>query len=195
MTGAGRSLLLPFAKTRAHVVDSCTFNFCRVNRFAFREEPAMSEAAVASRQVEGRTVPVAGSWAVDPAHSSFEFIARHMMAKVRGRFTKFTAAVVIAEEPEQSSVEVELDVNSVTTRDDRRDGHLTIIGETRPVTWDVEFHGATQDPWGGQRAAFSASTEVNRDEWGLSWNAPLETGGFLLSKNVRLEVDVELVKQ
>jgi polyisoprenoid-binding protein YceI len=154
-----------------------------------------------------------------------------MMAKVRGRFTKFTAAVVIAEEPEQSSVEVELDVNSVTTRDDRRDGHLrspdffevekyptisfrsialrpgkddnrweldgdlTIIGETRPVTWDVEFHGATQDPWGGQRAAFSASTEVNRDEWGLSWNAPLETGGFLLSKNVRLEVDVELVKQ
>src|SRR6266498_3861494 len=195
MTGAGRILLLPFAKTRAYVVDSCTFNFCRVNRFAFREEPAMSEAAVASRQVEGRTVPVAGSWAVDPAHSSFEFIARHMMAKVRGRFTKFTAAVVIAEEPEQSSVEVELDVNSVTTRDDRRDGDLTIIGETRPVTWDVEFHGATQDPWGGQRAAFSASTEVNRDEWGLSWNAPLETGGFLLSKNVRLEVDVELVKQ
>src|SRR6266516_1072194 len=198
MTGAGRSLLLPFAKTRAHVVDSCTFNFCRVNRFAFREEPAMSEAAVASRQVEGRTVPVAGSWAVDPA---------------------------------QSSVEFELDVNSVTTRDDRRDGHLrspdffevekyptisfrsialrpgkddnrweldgdlTIIGETRPVTWDVEFHGATQDPWGGTRAAFSATTEVNRDDWGLSWNAPLETGGFLLSKNIRLEVDVELVKQ
>src|SRR6266545_2264112 len=212
MTGAGRSLLLPFAKTRAHVVDSCTFNFCRVNRFAFREEPAMSEAAVASRQVEGRTVPVAGSWAVDPAHSSFEFIARHMMAKVRGRFTKFTAAVVIAEEPEQSSVEVELDVNSVTTRDDRRDGHLrspdffevekypTISFRSialRPGKDDNrwELDGDTQDPWGGQRAAFSASTEVNRDEWGLSWNAPLETGGFLLSKNVRLEVDVELVKQ
>jgi polyisoprenoid-binding protein YceI len=50
-------------------------------------------AAAASRQVGGRTVPVAGSWAVDPAHSSFEFIARHMMAKVRGRFTEFTANV------------------------------------------------------------------------------------------------------
>lgn len=191
----------------------------------------MTEATVAARQVQGRTVPVAGTWAVDPAHSSFEFIARHMMAKVRGRFTEFTATVEIAEDPTQSSVEIELDVNSVTTRDDRRDAHLrspdffevekypkisfrsiavrpaedenrwqldgdlTIIGVTRPVTWEVEFHGATQDPWGGQRAAFSAGTEVNREDWGLSWNAPLETGGFLLSKSARLEVDVELMKQ
>jgi polyisoprenoid-binding protein YceI len=191
----------------------------------------MTEAAVAARQVEGRTVPAAGTWAIDPAHSSFEFIARHMMAKVRGRFAKFTAAVNIAEQPEESSVDVELDVDSVTTRDDRRDSHLrspdffevekyptisfhsialrpgkednrweldgelTITGETRAVTWDLEFHGATQDPWGGQRAAFSAWTEVNREDWGLTWNAPLETGGFLLSKNVRLEVDVELIKQ
>jgi polyisoprenoid-binding protein YceI len=191
----------------------------------------MSEAAVAARQVEGRTVPVAGTWIPDPAHSSFEFVARHLMAKVRGRFPDFTATVEIAERPEDSSAQVELDAKSVTTRDERRDGHLqsadffhveqhpkitfqstavrpgpeenrwlldgdlTIIGVTRPVTWDLEFHGATQDPWGGTRAAFSATTEVNRDEWGLSWNAPLETGGFLLSKNIRLEVDVELMKQ
>jgi polyisoprenoid-binding protein YceI len=199
-----------------------------------REELAMTEAAApsaASRQVGGRTVPVAGTWAVDPAHSSFEFVARHMMAKVRGRFTDFTANVVIAEDPEQSSAEVELDVNSVTTRDERRDGHLrspdffdvekypkitfrstalrpgkddntweldgdlTILGVTRPVTWNLEFHGASQDPWGGQRAAFSAETEVNREDWGLTWNAPLETGGFLLSRNAKLEVDVELMKQ
>jgi polyisoprenoid-binding protein YceI len=191
----------------------------------------MSEAAVAARQVEGRTVPAAGTWVPDPAHSSFEFVARHMMAKVRGRFTEFTATVNIAERPEDSSVQAELDVNSVTTRDDRRDGHLrspdffdvekypkitfrstavrpgeeenqwqldgelTIIGETRPVTWNVEFHGATQDPWGGTRAALSATTEVDRTDWGLSWNSPLETGGFLLSDRVRLEVDVELMKQ
>jgi polyisoprenoid-binding protein YceI len=191
----------------------------------------MTEAAVAARQVGGRTVPVAGTWVPDPTHSSFEFVARHLMAKLRGRFTEFTATVQIAEQPEQSAVQAELDVNSVTTRDDRRDGHLrspdffdvekhpkitfrstavrpldednrweldgelTILDVTRPVTWDLEFHGATQDPWGGQRAAFSASTEVNRDDWGLSWNAPLETGGFVLSKNIRLEVDVELMKQ
>jgi len=184
------------------------------------------------RQVGGRTIPIAGTWAADPAHSSFEFIARHLMAKVRGRFTAFTGTVQIVEVPEQSSAEFEIDVDSVSTREERRDGHLrsadffeaekhpkitfrstgvrpgpnhdnhwlldgdmTIIGNTRPVTWDVEFHGATQDPWGGQRAAFSAWTEVDRDDWGLSWNAPLETGGFLLSKNIRLEVDVELIRQ
>ena len=191
----------------------------------------MSEAAVAARQVEGRTVPAPGTWVPDPAHSSFEFVARHMMAKVRGRFTEFTATVNIAERPEDSSVTAEVDTNSVTTRDERRDGHLrspdffdverypkitfrsaavrpgrdenewlldgelTIIGKTRPVTWNLEFHGAGKDPWGGTRAAFSAWTEVDRTDWGLTWNSPLETGGFLLSDRVRLEVDVELVKQ
>jgi polyisoprenoid-binding protein YceI len=194
----------------------------------------MSETAAAAvtRQVGGRTIPVAGTWKADPAHSSFEFVARHMMAKVRGRFTSFDGTVVIAEVPEESSAEFEIQTDSVSTREERRDGHLrspdffdtqthptisfrstgvrpgsahdnhwlldgelTIIGNTHPVTWDVEFHGATQDPWGGQRAAFSAWTQVNRDDWALSWNAPLETGGFLLSKDVRLEVDVELVRQ
>src|SRR6266542_2126675 len=183
MTGAGRSLLLPFAKTRAHVVDSCTFNFCRVNRFAFREEPAMSEAAVASRQVEGRTVPV--ELDVNSVTTRDDRRDGHLRSPDFFEVEKYPT----------------ISFRSIALRpgkDDNRwelDGDLTIIGETRPVTWDVEFHGATQDPWGGQRAAFSASTEVNRDEWGLSWNAPLETGGFLLSKNVRLEVDVELVKQ
>jgi polyisoprenoid-binding protein YceI len=191
----------------------------------------MTEAAVVARQVQGRTVPAAGTWAVDPAHSSFEFVARHLVARVRGRFTEFTATVEIAEDPTRSSVEIELDVSTVTTGDDRRDAHLrspdffdvekypkitfrstavrpladesrwelegelTILGVTRPVTFELEFHGAAQDPWGGLRAGFSAWTEVNREDWGLSWNTPLETGGFLLSKNVRLEVDVELVKQ
>jgi polyisoprenoid-binding protein YceI len=187
--------------------------------------------ATPTREVDGRTIPIAGTWSADPAHSSFEFVARHLMAKVRGRFTSFTGTVRIAEVPEESSAEFELDVDSVSTRDDTRDGHLrspdffyvekypkitflstavrpgsednrwqldgelTIIGSTKPVTWDVEFHGATQDPWGGRRAAFSAWTEVNRDDWGLSWNAPLETGGWLLSKNIRLEVEVELILQ
>jgi polyisoprenoid-binding protein YceI len=191
----------------------------------------MTEAVVAARQVDGRTVPAAGTWEIDPAHSSFEFIARHMMAKVRGRFTEFSGTIQIAEIPEQSSAKIEIDVNSVSTRDDRRDGHLrsgdffevekfptisfastalrpldednrweldgglTIREVTRPVTWQLEFHGADQDPWGGHRAAFSAWIEVDRNQWDLSWNAPLETGGFLLSRNVRLEVDVELVKQ
>jgi polyisoprenoid-binding protein YceI len=75
------------------------------------------------------------------------------------------------------------------------DGELTIKGVTKPVTLDVEFDGLTGDPWGGQRAAFSASTEVDREEWGLNWNVALETGGWLVSKKVKLELDVQLVKQ
>lgn len=75
------------------------------------------------------------------------------------------------------------------------DGELTIKGVTRPVTLDVEFEGLTGDPWGGQRAAFSASTDVDREDWGLNWNVALETGGWLVSKKVKLELEVQLVQQ
>jgi polyisoprenoid-binding protein YceI len=76
------------------------------------------------------------------------------------------------------------------------DGDLTIRGTTRPVTVDLEFLGGAIDPWGNQRIGFSGVVpEVNREDWGLTWNTPLETGGFLLSKSVRLEIEAELVKK
>jgi polyisoprenoid-binding protein YceI len=76
------------------------------------------------------------------------------------------------------------------------DGDLTIKGTTRPVTVEVEFLGAAIDPWGNTRIGFSGVVpEVNREEWGLTWNAPLETGGFLLSRTVRLEIEAELIKK
>ena len=76
------------------------------------------------------------------------------------------------------------------------DGDLTIRGVTRPVTVEVEFLGGGTDPWGNQRIGFSGvAPEVNREDWGLTWNAPLETGGFLLSKSVRLEIEAELVRK
>ena len=74
-------------------------------------------------------------------------------------------------------------------------GDLTVKGVTRPVTLDVEFDGAQPDPWGGQRLGFSASTEINREDWGLTWNVALETGGVLVGKKIRLEFNVEAVKQ
>ena len=70
-------------------------------------------------------------------------------------------------------------------------GDLTIVGVTRPVVLDVEFLGATPDPWGGERAVYSASTEVNREDWGLTWNQALETGGVLVGKKVRIELAIE----
>jgi polyisoprenoid-binding protein YceI len=74
-------------------------------------------------------------------------------------------------------------------------GDLTVKDVTRPVTLDVEFDGASPDPWGGQRLGFTASTEIDRENWGLTWNVALETGGMLVGKKIRLEFNVEAVKQ
>ncbi|HSB86928.1 MAG TPA: YceI family protein [Ilumatobacteraceae bacterium] len=72
---------------------------------------------------------------------------------------------------------------------------LTIKGITRPVDFDLEFEGVGSDPWGGTRAGFSAQADVNRKDWGLEWNMALETGGVLVSDKVKIELEVEAVKQ
>ena len=73
-------------------------------------------------------------------------------------------------------------------------GDLTVRGVTRAVVLDVEFDGAATDPFGNSKIAFSASSQVNREDFGLTWNAPLETGGVLIGPKVRLELSVEAVK-
>jgi polyisoprenoid-binding protein YceI len=77
----------------------------------------------------------------------------------------------------------------------RLEGDLTVHGVTRPVTLDVEYLGWTSDPWGGRRAGFSATTEVDREDFGLTWNVALETGGVLVGKKTKLELEIEAVKQ
>ena len=170
-----------------------------------------------------------GRWSVDPAHTKVGFVARHMMVtKVRGSFTDYSADIIVADDPLQSTINVEVQMASVNTGDDTRDGHLrtndffdienhptmtlrstgferkgddfvmhtelTIKGITKPVDFDLEFGGVAQDPWGGTRAGFEASAVVNRKDWGIEWNAPLEAGGLLVGDKVTLELDVELVK-
>jgi len=73
-------------------------------------------------------------------------------------------------------------------------GELTIKGITKPVTFELEFEGVSPDPWGGTRAGFSAETEISRKEWGLEYNAVLETGGVVISDKVKLELDIQVVK-
>lgn len=73
-------------------------------------------------------------------------------------------------------------------------GDLTIAGVTRPVVLDVEFIGQARDPWDNDRAVFSASTRINREDWGLTWNMVLDTGGLILSKEIALEIDVEFIR-
>jgi polyisoprenoid-binding protein YceI len=189
-------------------------------------------ATPGTRVVNGRLAPEAGTWEIDPSHQSFEFVARHLMAKVRGKFSGVSGVATVAEVPEESTLEIEIDTTTVDTGDATRDGHLrsndffgtedhptisfrstavrpdegeshwkvdgelTIRGVTRPVTVDLEFLGGAIDPWGNQRIGFSGVVpEVNREDWGLTWNASLETGGFLLSKSVRLEIEAELVRK
>lgn len=74
-------------------------------------------------------------------------------------------------------------------------GDLTIRGITKPIELEVEFSGVAVDPFGATRAGFSAETEISRKEFGLTWNAALETGGFLVSDKVKINLEAALVKQ
>ncbi|MEO7962586.1 MAG: YceI family protein [Gemmatimonadaceae bacterium] len=73
-------------------------------------------------------------------------------------------------------------------------GDLTIRGITKEVVLQAESHGAVRDPWGMDRAGFSASTKINRNDFGLTWNATLETGGFVVAPEVKLTLDIEITK-
>ena len=70
---------------------------------------------------------------------------------------------------------------------------LSIKDLTKPVTLDFEFVGVSVDPFGRTKAGFEARGEVNREDWGLTWNMALETGGWLVSKKIRLEIEATLI--
>lgn len=72
-------------------------------------------------------------------------------------------------------------------------GNLTIVGNTKEVTLDVEFGGVAIDPWGNKKAGFSISGKINRKDWGLNWNQALEAGGVLVSDAVKINAEVQFV--
>jgi len=74
-------------------------------------------------------------------------------------------------------------------------GMLTIKGVERGVTLDIEFLGHAKDPWANDRAVFSASGTIDREDWGITWNMILEAGGLLVSKEIRIEIEGELILQ
>jgi polyisoprenoid-binding protein YceI len=190
---------------------------------------AMTESATLApltRTVDGVELPAAGTYTLDVSHSSIGFVVKHLMvSKTRGTFTGFSGTVVIGEDPTQSSVQVDVDVASIETRDEKRDGHLrsadffdvetyptmtfrstsvkpagdewivdgdlTVHGVTGPLQLKVAFEGAANTPWGGQAIGFSAKGEVNREDFGLTWNQALETGGVLVGKKATIEIDAE----
>jgi len=171
------------------------------------------------------------TWNIDASHSQVEFAVKHMMiATVRGRFADVKGTVVTDDSDlAKAEVDVVIDVNSIDTREAKRDAHLksadffdaetfpritfkstgvtgargdqfklvgnlTIHGVTREVTLDVTSEGRAKDPWGGERAGYSAQTRVNRKDFGLTWNQALETGGLLVGDEIKIALDLELVK-
>jgi polyisoprenoid-binding protein YceI len=94
----------------------------------------------------------------------------------------------IAEHPKIMFRSTGLDLDAMTLT-----GDLTIRGVTHPVTLDFTYEGIVPYPWGGDRAMFRAQTEVAREDWNVSWNVALETGGWLVSKAVDLEIEAQAI--
>ena len=172
------------------------------------------------------------TWQIDTAHSVLEFAVKHMMfATAKGRFGQFSGKINY--DPSNlagSSVNVEIDVTSIDTRDEKRDGHLlsadffdagtyptitftstrveptsddsfkvygdlTIHGITREAVLNAEVTGKGKNPWGQEITGFSATTKFKRSEFGLEWNAALETGGVLVGDEVKIAIEIEASKQ
>ena len=174
-------------------------------------------------------LPQAGVWQAEPAHTTIEFVAKHLMiTNVRGRFGEFDARIELADDPADSRVEASIKTASIDTNAPQRDGHLKspdfldvenypeitftstrieragdskfkvtgafkIKDVSRPLTLAVEFLGDTVGPL-GPVAVFSVRGEFNREDYGMNWNQALESGGWLVSKKVRIEIEAEFVR-
>ena len=172
------------------------------------------------------------TYKIDPAHSTAQFVVRHMMiTNVRGAFSNVQGTVDYdAANPGNTSIDVAIDATTINTQEAARDAHLksadfldvekyptmtfkstgvestgegevsvigdlTIHGVTKPVLLNVEGPTAEgKDPWGNARIGASATTKIKRSEFGLTWNAALETGGILIGDDIKIELEVSLIK-
>lgn len=167
------------------------------------------------------------TFTIDKAHSEAAFQVRHLLSRVRGRFTSFSGTITFDEtQPRDASVSFTIDAGSIDTNQPDRDAHLrsadffavdqfptltfesttvtprgdarfdvagdlTIRGVTRRVTLPVTYLGIARDPWGHDKAAFETQLTINRKDFGLLWNAALETGGLLVGDDVRIDVSIQ----
>lgn len=171
----------------------------------------------------------AGTWAIDPEHSSINFWVRHLMvSKVRGKFDKFSGAIAVAEDG-TPSVHAEISVDSVNTGNEQRDAHiksadffdvekypvatftssavepngdnyvlrgeLAIKGITRPVAFALDFYGVNPGMGHGEVTGFEASIVLNRKDFGIDIDMPLEAGGVVIGDKVTLTLEIEAVRQ
>lgn len=170
----------------------------------------------------------AGTWTIDPVHSAVNFSVRHLMvSKVRGKFENFSGTITI-DENGNPAVTAEIDVKSITTGNEQRDGHIksadffevekypaatftstsvkpdgddyllegdfTLHGVTKPVTLKLEFNGVNPGMGNGPVAGFEASVELNRKDFGIDIEMPLETGGTVVGDKVTITLEIEAGK-
>ena len=182
-----------------------------------------------AREIDGVSIPPAGKYELDTSHTEVGFVARHMLTKVRGRFTEFSGTIEVGDTPATSSVEIEVKTASVQTNFEQRDAHLnsadffetdeypvmtfhstairhtggsnfeldgdlTIRDITKQITLTGEFLGWGKDPYENTFFGAEAKATVEREDWDLTWNMAVETGGFLVSKKVDLVIDLEAKK-
>jgi polyisoprenoid-binding protein YceI len=171
----------------------------------------------------------ASDWVFDSAHTSAQFSVKHMMVStVRGAFSKVTGSAHLDDtDVTKSTVEVVIPVDSVDTREPKRDGHLkspdffdaakfptmtfkstkvtagtpgkllvegilTIHGVSKPVVLDTEITPELKGMGGKPMRGVSATTKINRKDFGLVWNHALETGGVAVGEEVSIQIDAEL---
>jgi polyisoprenoid-binding protein YceI len=177
----------------------------------------------------GTTQLSAGTWAIDPVHSSIGFSVRHLMvSKVRGNFENFSGAIVVGDDG-SSSVTADINVDSINTGNEQRDAHIksadffevdryptatfrstgvrangdkyvldgefTLKGVTKPISLDVEFNGVNPGMGQGEVAGFEASVVLNRKDFGIDIDLPLETGGTVVGDKVTITLEIEALKQ
>lgn len=167
------------------------------------------------------------TFSLDKSHSEVMFQVRHLVTKVRGRFSDFEGTIDFdAAAPERSSVSFSVKTASIDTNEPQRDTHLrsadffevekfpamtfvsrsiekagaesylvhgdlTIRDVTKAIALPVTFLGAARDPWGNEKLGFEAETALNRKDFGLAWNAVLETGGFLVGDEVKVTLSLQ----
>jgi polyisoprenoid-binding protein YceI len=177
------------------------------------------------------TATAVRTYAIDKTHSEVLFQVRHLVTKVRGRFTDFTGTVSFdPDSAGQSRITFSINAASVDTAAPDRDQHLrsddffavdtypaitfvssrvekksderfdvtgtlTIRGVAKEVTLPVVYLGAAKDPWGNARVGFETEVTLNRKDYGLLWNAALETGGFLVGDEVKITVAAQAIQQ
>lgn len=171
------------------------------------------------------------TYVIDKSHSEVAFTVRHLVTKVRGRFSEFAGTIQFdPAHPERSSVNFTVQTSSVDTNAADRDTHLrsedffhiekfptitftsttvtpkganefavagplSIRGVVKDVTLPVSYLGSGKDPWGNEKAGFETEITLNRKDFGLMWNAALETGGFLVGDDVKIALTIQATAQ